>query len=230
MPARNIVKIYIENGIYHVYNRGVDKKEIFLDHQDYSTFLRILKEALSAPLDRKMIQIDVTLKGDTFKGVPRQPRSFQEDIDLIAYCLMPNHFHLLIQQKKEKIMHEFLRSVSIRYAMYFNKKHHRTGPLFQNAYKAAIVLDEPYFLHVSRYIHLNPKEVMSNIEEAYSSYANFIGKRYSEWIKPNSVLSLFGPNGCDLSKKYSGYKEFVESFLVDSVRFLGTDILDDLER
>ncbi|OGG11471.1 hypothetical protein A2Z00_02905 [Candidatus Gottesmanbacteria bacterium RBG_13_45_10] len=227
MPARNIVKIYVENGIYHIYNRGVEKRDIYCDRQDYSVFLRILKDALLPPLDKKLIQIDITLRGGTFKGVPRQPKNFHEDIDLIAYCLMPNHFHLLVQQKKEKIIHEFLRSISIRYAMYFNKKYHRIGPLFQSAYKAAMVLDEPYLLHVSRYIHINPREITGSIGDAYSSYAEFIGKRHTAWVKPDSVLSSFGTKESVLGKKYLGYREFVESLIEDSARFLGTDTLED---
>lgn len=226
MPARNIVKIYVENGIYHVYNRGVEKHDIYRDDQDYRVFLRILKETLSPPPDKNMIQIDVTLKGDTFKGVPRQPRTFYEDIDLIAYCLMPNHFHMLLQQKKEKIMHEFLRSISIRYAMYFNKKFHRVGPLFQNAYKAAMVLDETYLLHVSRYIHVNPGILGIDLKHAYSSYAEFIGIRQTPWVKPEIVLSSFGTNDLIVNKQYRGYQDFVEA-AEESEEYLGRDALDD---
>ena len=226
MPARNIVKVYVENGIYHVYNRGVEKRTIFCDSQDYSVFLRILKDALLPPPDKEMIQIDVTLKGGTFKGVPRQPKTFHDDIDLIAYCLMPNHFHFLLQQKKEIILHQFLRSVSVRYAMYFNKKYHRIGPLFQSAYKAVLVSDDIYLLHVSRYIHINPKEYMENIEQAYSSYAEFIGKRHTKWIKPGIVL-LLGVDDSIISKKYLNYREFVESSIEDSSEVLGRDILED---
>ena len=227
MPARNIVKVYIENGIYHVYNRGVEKREIFLDHQDYVVFLRILKDALSPRSDKKMIQIDVTLKGSTFKGVPRQPKIFYKEIDLIAYCLMPNHFHFLLKQKKEQSMHQFLHSVSIRYAMYFNKRYHRVGKLFQNIYKAALVSEEPYFLHVSRYIHLNPKEIIEDIEKAYSSYAEYTGKRHTPWVKTDMVLSSFGTNDSIISKRYHGYKEFVESSKEKSSEFLGRDVLDE---
>jgi putative transposase len=227
MPARNIVKIYVENGIYHVYNRGVEKRDIYCDEQDYSVFLRILKDALSPPQEKKMIQIDVTFKGGTFKGIPKQPRSFYEDIDLLAYCLMPNHFHLLLKQKKEKIMHEFLRSISVRYAMYFNKKYRRVGPLFQGVYKATMVLDESYFLHVSRYIHMNPLELSNDIEHAHSSYLDFIGKRHTSWVKPESILSIFASQNAPLVKKYQKYQDFVRSENEDSVRFLGFDALDD---
>lgn len=123
-------------------------------------------------------------------------------------------------------MNEFLRSISIRYAMYFNKKYHRVGPLFQSAYKAALVSDETYLLHVSRYIHINPRELSEDIESAYSSYAEFIGKRHTPWVKPDVVLTSFGTNDLIMTKKYRGYKEFVESS-EDSLEFLGSDSLED---
>jgi putative transposase len=227
MPARNIVKTYIENGIYHVYNRGVEKREIFCDDQDYRVFLRILKDTLSPPVDKNLIQIDITLKGATFKGVPRQPKTFHKDIDCIAYCLMPNHFHVLLQQKKEKIMHEFLRSLSIRYSMYFNKKYHRVGPLFQSAYRAVLITDEPYLLHVSRYIHINPKELFSDISAAYSSYAEFLGSRQTYWVKPEIVLSIFGNISYVKNKQYQGYKNFVEAYIENDLEFLGAEMEEE---
>lgn len=103
MPARNIVKIYVENGIYHVYNRGVEKRDIYRDSQDYRVFLRILKEALSPPPEKKVIQIDVTLKGDTFKGIPRQPKVFLEDIDFIAIVLCRIIFICCYSKKEKKL-------------------------------------------------------------------------------------------------------------------------------
>lgn len=227
MPARNIVKIYVENGIYHVYNRGVEKRNIFLDNRDYAVFLRILKDALTPPPDKKLIQIDITFKGSTFKGIPRQPKLFHKEIDLLAYCLMPNHFHILLQQKKEQSMHQFLHSISIRYAMYFNKRHQRIGKLFQSIYKAALILEEPYFLHVSRYIHLNPKKYFDDVSTAHSSYLDYIGKRHTNWVKPEFILSFFGSNESVLVHKYRGYQEFVESAKEDSERFLGDTTLED---
>jgi putative transposase len=225
MPARNIIKTYVANGIYHVYNRGVNKDIIFIDEQDYRVFSRILKTALSPPPDPKLIQIDITFKGGTFKGIPKQPKSFYEDIILIAYCLMPNHFHLLIQQVKEKSMNEFLRSVSVRYVMYFNKRHKRIGPLFQGTYKGSLVVDDTYLLHVSRYIHLNHLKNYQRPEHACSSYAEFIGIRHTEWIHPELVLQLLNTSDGIMRKKYETYKDFVESD-EDSAELLGKDTLD----
>ena len=117
MPARNVVKIYFENGFYHVYNRGVEKREIFIDIQDYVVFLGILKKYLTpTPTTNNPTQIK-----------PLIPNTLHDEIDLLAYCLMPNHFHMMIQQKKIDSMTKLLQRVSTTYSIYFNKKYQRVG-------------------------------------------------------------------------------------------------------
>ena len=98
MPARNVVKTYVAGGYYHIYNRGIEKRIIFQDEMDYKTFLKYLKEALSAPREPKELR-KIELQGGTLLINPRQVKSFENTINLIAYCLMPNHFHLLVKQK-----------------------------------------------------------------------------------------------------------------------------------
>jgi len=98
MPAKNVVKFYIEGGIYHIYNRGVEKRMIFLDDLDRNVFIKYLKDALMSPPDSKDLLIDFTLKGATLKCIPRQTKNFHGKIELLAYCLMPNHIHLLLKQ------------------------------------------------------------------------------------------------------------------------------------
>ncbi len=225
MPARNSIKIYIANGIYHIYNRGVNKGEIFCDHQDYSVMLGILKDALLPPPERKLMQVDVTFKGTTFKGVPRPPTSYHDSVDLLAYCLMPNHFHFLLKQNKERIINKLLQSISVRYAMYFNKKYKRIGPIFQSKYKAALVLDDAYLLHVSRYIHINPRDRGGDIISAYSSYADYLGMQHTPWVKTHVILSYFETGNLPLLQKHHTYKDFVESSTEERVDTLeGSDL------
>lgn len=152
MPARNIVKTYIENGYYHAYNRGVEKRNIFLDEQDYSVFLHFLKQYLSPP-QRKGIYLTMTGL-DLVR--PRPIQTLYDEIDLLAYCLIPNHYHLLLEQKTIDGMTKLLRRLCTSYSMYFNKKYDRVGSLFQGTYKAALIDRDEYLLHLSRYIHLNP--------------------------------------------------------------------------
>jgi hypothetical protein len=226
MPAKNTIKTYIKDGNYHVYNRGVEKRHIFMDTRDYEVFLRYLKDALLPLPDPKSMLKTVSFKGSTFKGVPRQPNNFNEKMVLIAYCLMPNHFHLLVKQSDETSLKDFMKSISTRYAIYFNKRYKRVGPLFQNIYKASIITDDFYLLHLSRYIHLNPKKLTNNLNDYYSSYGDFLGKRHSTWVNPQSILAYFhkGPQ-LGLPNAHS-YRDFVENSEVDSVDLLGNDTLD----
>ncbi len=228
MPSKNSVKTYVENGIYHVYNRGVEKRAIFQDDQDYKVFLRYLKECLSPPANPKDLKIPFTLQGASFKGIPRLPKNYSERIQLIAFCLMPNHFHLLIKQITNADMEGFMRSIATRYSMYFNKKYNRVGKLFQGHYKAALVTNDHYLLHLSRYIHLNPAEYTKNLEKAYSSYTDYILCQ-TKWVKPEIVLAFFNSGKIPEFKKINSYKSFVEGYKQNSRVILGDLTLESEE-
>jgi putative transposase len=212
MPAKNLIKISIDNGYYHIYNRGVEKRTIYEDEQDYKVFLAYLKEYLSPPPTTEELLKSFTLKGTTFQGVPHLPKNYFQKVDLLAYCLMPNHFHLLIKQLPKGSMEGFMRSLATRYSMYFNKKYDRVGSLFQGIYKASMVDDDNYMLHLSRYIHLNPAEYTKDLASAYSSYGEYLGLRKTPWIKTGEILNYFGNAKVHLFKNVNTYKNFIEEY------------------
>ncbi len=229
MPGKHTIKTYVEESFYHIYNRGVEKRNIFLDDQDYHVILQYLKDALSPPPDPKTLLKNVSFKGSTFKGIPRQVKNFSTDIDLVAYCLMPNHFHFLIKQHRKDAIKQFMQSLATRYSMYFNKKYSRVGTLFQGIYKAILVSQEPYLLHLTRYIHRNPLKNTKNLHTAYSSYGEFLGIRKTKWIKPAEVLSYLTSEKTNLLilKKTNSYKSFVEDHDIVSENYLGKIILEE---
>ena len=155
MPGRNVIKTYVKNGFYHIYNRGVDKRVIFLDDQDYIYFLFLLKQYLSKEL--KVFN----LKTKKYEVINNE-KSIDFKIQLLSYCLMPNHFHLLVKQLEHRSIDEFMRKLCTSYSLYFNKKYKRQGTLFQGRYKAVLIETEKQLIHVSRYIHLNPLELVNN--------------------------------------------------------------------
>jgi putative transposase len=224
MPAKNIVKIDVKDGYYHIYNRGVEKRVIFKDPQDYKVFLNYLKEFLSFPPNHKELLKSFTFKGETFKGMPRQVKNYNKEITLLVFCLMPNHFHLIIRQNQKSSMKEFMQSLLTRYSMYFNKRHNRVGGLFQGAYKAVLVDNENYLLHLSRYIHLNPSEFSNNLVNAYSSYGDYLRLRKTSWVDTDLILSFFNQAKLPYLNKKNSYKDFVEkyketiSFLPDNLK------------
>jgi len=175
MPSRNVIKRYDADTYYHVYNRGVNKRRIFLDDDDYVYFLALLKRYLSETneLD-KYNRIYTNLNGQ---------------LDLLTYCLMPNHFHLLLYQHDDiKAMETLMRSALTTYTLYFNRKHKRVGHLFQGVYKASSVLSEPYLLHISRYIHMNPDDYKN---WPYSSWPYYVKGWQADWIKHDKIFELF---------------------------------------
>ena len=122
---------------------------------------------------------------------------------------------------------EFMQSVCTRYSMYFNKKYKRTGALFQNRYKAVLVTEEPYLLHLTRYIHRNPRSFVEDLTTAYSSYAEYLGLRKTLWIKPQLVLSFFDTVKYPFLTQTNTYKSFVEDYKENSNEELGEIILED---
>lgn len=228
MPSRNSIKEYRENGVYHIYNRGIDKREIFLDRADYSYFLYLLKIYLLEP---ELLKEDLERKGQSLHKRRRGEKSFFGKIELLCYCLMPNHFHLLIKQKEEKDITEFTKSLMTSYSMYFNLRYKRQGTLFQGRYKAALVKEDDYLLHLSRYIHMNPmkwkgQSLPKFYEYDYSSYADYLGRRNTKWINTNIVLDYFNENKEDGLIGKSTYKSFVEEYATDSDLILGDLILE----
>jgi putative transposase len=227
VPSRHVVKSYVENGYYHVYNRGVEKRNIFKDTQDHKVFLGYIKEYLTEPPDPSKQKTIFILQGETFKGIKRQPRNYNGKVELLAYCLMPNHFHLLIKQYSSDNMQDFIRSLCTRYSMYFNKKYDRVGSLFQGPYKGVLINNDNYLLHLSRYIHLNPSEYTDDLEGAYSSYADYLRIRNTSWVKPDFILKFFENQTIPEIEKFNSYKIFVENYKKDSAKILGRITLEE---
>lgn len=192
MPARNVIKKYYDNAYYHVYNRGVEKRIIFLEDNDYVVFLNLLKRHLSA-------EAHLDNRGNAYE-------SYAGRIELLAFCLMPNHFHLLFYLDNDSAaITELMRKVSGSYTTYFNKKYERVGHLFQGVYKASHVYSDSYLQHISRYIHLNPSDYQS---WKYSSWPYYIKDWNADWVKPQRILDMF---------ETDNYADFVANWIEQKV-------------
>lgn len=189
MPGRNLIKQYADESYYHIYNRGVNKEPIFKNDQDYAVFTSLLKRYLGAQTEKKQNRLN-------------HPNFFY-DIELLAYCLMSNHFHLFIYQNHGDAITKFMRSLTTAYSMYFNKKYKRIGPLFQQRYRAVRIEHDSQLLHISRYIHLNPADYKNY---QWSSYKNYVNNIYpeGEWLRPLKITSLYD----DYEKFVDDYKDY----------------------
>lgn len=187
MPGKNIIKDYLEESYYHIYNRGVAKGIVFKDEQDYTVYLSLLKRYLGVNVEKNVNRVE-------------HP-NYRKELELLAFCLMPNHFHLFIYQHKAEAMTDFMRSLSTSYSMYFNRRYKRVGPVFQQRYKAVRITDDSQLLHITRYIHLNA-DSYNNYE--WSSYPYYLGDKQSDWLRPGRVLELF--------KDEKDYASFVDDY------------------
>ena len=228
MPSQYQIKTYTENGYYHVYNRGVEKRDIFVDDQDYRVFLSFLKSYLSPEILGVKPYHPIEEATGSRPVRIRPLKTFFGEVSLLAYCLMPNHFHLLLWQSSMDGMTRFMQSFCTSYSMYFNKKYKRVGTLFQGPYKAVSVYDDIYLLHLTRYIHLNPLEFevtgscpVKVSEYPYSSYSYYLGKKQAEWLHPQPVLDFFRTNKRTSLRDFLSYESFVEDFADDSRLIVG---------
>lgn len=187
MPSRNTVKIDLPDSYYHVYARGASRLPIFLEDEDYEYFLSLFQRYLS----------DEEVKDSA--GVPYE--KLRDRIELNAYCLMNNHFHLLVYQKEQGAMTRLMRGVMTAYSRYLNKKYGKSGSVFESRYKASRISSDEYLMHISRYIHLNPDGWQTY---PYSSLQFYEKKEAVEWVKPGRILDLFSSP--------QNYKNFVADY------------------
>ena len=161
---------YFPGNYYHIFNRGVNREPIFKNPDNYIFLLqRIGQYALS----------------------------FQ--VSIIAYCLMPNHYHLLLRQDGDQLIANFIQAVFNSYSKAFNKAFRRTGRLFESPYRVIQINDSTYLIHLCRYIHRNPLEaklVHNLIDWPYSNYPEWIGKRSGKLVDREFVSEFF-PNISD---------------------------------
>jgi putative transposase len=218
---------FINDYCYHTCNRGVDKREMFLDIEDYQRFLH------------DMYEFNDTQYAPPFvRRIPKLPREREKLVEIYCYCLMPNHFHLVLKQLRDEGVTLFMKKLCMGYANYFNKKYKRSGALFQGRFKAKTIENDSQMLHLSRYIHvLNPGELVEpDIREGkvrdaerldlflkkyrWSSYLDYLGiKNYPSLIQKDFIMGQFKDKG-DFEQFSRGWKrgdlEKINDLILDS--------------
>ncbi len=150
----------VEGEIYHVFNRGVEKRDIFSDDWDYRRFFDSLEQFnTEEPVELRHITSLKNQKSLNFSQITPPKIARKELVSILAYTLLPNHFHLLLRQENTNGITEFMRKVCTGYTMYFNQKTERVGPLFQGRFKSVHIGKESQFLYIPHYVHLNVLDV-----------------------------------------------------------------------
>src|SRR3989338_8438467 len=213
--------------IYHVLSRGVDKRKIFLNEQNYFRFIHNLfefnnSEWVSTSGQRKFNQC-ADIASRHIGQESRKPRKLL--VDIHAFCLMPNHYHLLLSPRVKDGVPRFMKKINMGYAKYFNIKNDRKGALFESRYKSILVESESHLMYLPHYIHLNPldlhmpewrdgklRSAASAIKflENYrwSSFPDYTGeKNFPSVTNRTFLLDVFGD--------MKGYKARITEFLDD---------------
>jgi putative transposase len=226
--------------IYHILNRGTDKRKIFLSEQDYFRFIHDLFEfndqnilkTTSFNFQMRVKTFDVERRNISFIEKRKRPRKLL--VDIHAFCLMPNHYHLLLSSKIENGISKFMHKLGTGYVKYFNIKHERKGTLFEGRYKSILVEKEPHFYHLPYYIHFNPLDLkfkewrqgkLKNYKQAmrylnnyrWSSHLDYLGKKNFPSITNRKFLTqVFGGQ-----KKYQqSIKQWLRDLELERIREL----------
>jgi len=194
MPSRRLP--LVNNEIYHIFNRGITFQPVFIDKRDYRRgiglmkFYSVLNPSVRYSQFMLLSQNNQMMLLEENKGKDRL-------VDILAYCLMPNHFHFLLKQNMENGIEEFVRKFEISYTRYFNVKRNRRGPLLQGQFKNVLIENDSQIMQVSRYIHLNP--YTSHLINDYtllqrydwSSFKDYITSSKSVLTSTDLISSLF---------------------------------------
>jgi len=183
-------KIQFQNDYYyHIYNRGVDQRNIFLDQKDYIRFLTSMREFNRVEPIGSLHELR--------NSVPKLAKAnlgTEFLIKIIVYCLNQNHYHFLIQQKKDKGVEKFMHKLGVGYTNYFNKKYNRSGALFQGKFKAISVKKDGYLLKLSCYINCNAQihKIIKRAEDwTWSSYKDYLNLRNGTLCDKQIILRQF---------------------------------------
>lgn len=208
MPRRNLS--FITDETYHVFNKTIEGKKIFaLDH-DCNQFNQIVQYYRSSKASIRFSMLR-KLEAKVQKKIMNEVslRKYLL-VDILAYCLMPTHFHFLLKQLVNNGLVKFISNTLNSFTRYHNLKNNRTGPLFLPRFKAVRIMSEEQLIHTSRYIHLNPysngivDKTANLISYSWSSFKEYLSLNPNNFSNPDYILNVFG-------NKRNNYKEFVLS-------------------
>lgn len=198
--------IFSNDHWYHIFNRGIEGRPLFLTNKDYQRFISILSfyQYSDIPLRYSYFaQLAPAFQTVMHERIKTHPKR----IIASAYCLMPNHFHLLLRQHMDDGISRYVADICNSYSKYFNTKNDRIGTLFQSVFKAVHIDTEEQLLHVNRYIHINPYvsslcRFSEVFQYSWSSLRFYIEDKQNDFVNKEFVLDNF-------SGKQS-YRTFIE--------------------
>ncbi len=192
----------VNGSVYHVYNRSIAKFVIFNSAKEFERMVSLLNLLRFDDFTYSYSKYQELTSNSKSKIIRELNEKDNKLVNIISYCIMPTHLHLVLQQNKDKGVEKFVGKVLNAYTKYFNIKHQRSGPLWQSRFKSVAVEDDEQLLHLTRYTHLNPTSanLVDNPEDwEYSSYREYVN--FEEYICDYKDLLTILPKQ---------YKKFVE--------------------
>lgn len=211
MPYRRFPLVNGE--IYHVFNRSIAKQQIFHNYYDYDRIIQLVNYYRFSKLPLR------------FSFYKRLPKEIKEEftkkyliknvpmLDIIAYCIMPNHFHFLLKPNKQNAISDFMRNIQNGYSKYYNLKYNRTGSLFQFMFKAVHIERDEQLLHVCRYIHLNP--ITAHIVTEHD-FENYIWSSLNYYLSTSNNDSFI--NSAEVMANFKSIMDF-RNFMLDQIEY-----------
>ncbi|MEK7613251.1 MAG: transposase [Patescibacteria group bacterium] len=198
---------------YHIYNRGAFKQNLFKDSRDYARFLFYILYGQSPVLFNHVTRLVKTFNASEGFAVPPAETNDviqNRGVELTAFCVMPNHYHLVVKEIQEGGIAYYLQRIGTGYTKYFNTKYETSGRIFESAYKARHVGDNNYLLYLSTYIHRNPRELKQwkdkEFHYPWSSLQDFTeGNRWGGLLMSDIIADQFD------TTSNSNYKDFVKT-------------------
>lgn len=193
-------KVKLRSGfVYHIYNRGIEKRKIYLDSSYYARFISILKHCLNygypySLLNRRLQDVkSPSGKREIFEQL--EWKRIDQPVSIISFCLMPNHFHLTLKQLVDNGISDYMHRIGISYTGYFNIREDRSGRLFESTFKAVRVESDEQLRHLTRYQHINPWRIVKGKRELvnypWSSLPVYLGKKEFKIVNPELVMGNF---------------------------------------
>jgi putative transposase len=197
---------FANNEYYHIYNRGVDKRQIFSSQYDLSRFFQGMSEFNTLDPIGSLYENSFQKKGNTQLGsLASKSKKSDKLVGFTAFCLNPNHFHFILEQLEENGIEKFMHRLSTGYTKYFNQKHKRSGSLFQGTYQAVHIDSNEYLLHLSVYVNLNFRVHKIENHLFMSSWREYQKKSRFNFCDKDAVLGQF--------KNRDEYKRYVKMTL-----------------
>lgn len=200
-----------KDNFYHVYNRGVDKRKIFLDTVDFKRFIQCIKEFNRIEPIGSLFRVNrLSVKNNVGCNVRCRTPHKERLVEIVAYNLIPNHYHFILKQISEGGISEFMKRINGGYTNYFNLKYKRSGALLQGKFKAVLIDSDDYLLWLSAYVNGNSQiHNLANAKEwRWSSYQEYLGNNKEKICNSSYILNEF--------KSVREYSGFVNSVIKES--------------